>query len=189
MKKIFCAVVLVFTVFYTVPYLYAAGDENSALEDVMGKYKDLTKQWSAVEKSMVTKIKPAPDFRLSTLNGKYYALENYKNKQAVVLFFWTTWCPYCRKELSELNEKNAILDKDDIVLLAVNSGEKPETVSKFVKDLKLDFPVLTDKYLSVAEVYDVLGVPTYILINKYGYIVYQNNQFPDNYQKLLEESS
>ncbi len=40
----------------------------------------------------------APDFKLQDTNGGLVMLSSYKGKQPIILFFWTTWCPYCRRE-------------------------------------------------------------------------------------------
>src|ERR1700749_2575828 len=46
---------------------------------------------------------PAPDFTLSTPDGKKVALKDYRGK-VVFLNFWATWCPSCRTEMPEMNK-------------------------------------------------------------------------------------
>lgn len=126
----------------------------------------------------------AKDFTLLDLENKESSLSSLKGK-SVVLFFWTTWCPFCRKELKELNGMYADLKKDGIELLAIDTGEPLDKVDKFVKSYNLAFRVFLDKDMAVAESYEILGVPTYILIDKKGYIVFKDNQFPQKEYKNL----
>ena len=43
----------------------------------------------------------APNFALKDLNNNAVTLSSFRGKQAVILFFWTTWCPYCRIEINK----------------------------------------------------------------------------------------
>ena len=101
------------------------------------------------------------------------------------MFFWTTWCPYCRAELKTLNAKSADLAKASVVLLAVNVGESKDKVANFVKSRNLSFEILLDKDSQVTELYDLLGVPTYFVINKSGEVVSTENHFPGDVVKEL----
>jgi len=132
-------------------------------------------------------LKSAPAFKLTGLNGKEVSLSDYKGKKAVVLFFWTTWCPYCREEMRGLNQEYAELTKGNIGFLAINVGESEDKVRNFVKSRILDFEVLLDRYTTVADSYDLMGVPTYIVIDKSGAIVSTGNHFPKYVLKGLAE--
>src|SRR4051812_46970005 len=47
--------------------------------------------------------KPAPDFELKDLEGNVHHLSEYKGK-VIVLNFWATWCPPCKKEIPDFIE-------------------------------------------------------------------------------------
>lgn len=115
-------------------------------------------------------------------------ISSYKNKQPVLLFFWTTWCPFCRKELRDLNQLYPELKKDDLEVLAIDVGESPDKVKSFIKGYALSFKVLLDKDTVVAQTYSILGVPTYVLVDKKGSVVFQDHYFPrKEYKGLLTE--
>ena len=102
-----------------------------------------------------------------------------------ILFFWTTWCPYCRTELRQLNKLHSQMGKEGITVFAVNVGEAGYKVEKFLKDYALNLRVLLDKDGQAAEKYEIRGVPTYIFINKDGQVVSTEHSLPDDYLNLL----
>jgi peroxiredoxin len=133
------------------------------------------------------KLPFASDFKLQDLSQNTYALSSYKDKQPVALFFWTTWCPFCRRELKLLNERYLELRAAGLEVLAIDVGEAPYRVESFMKNYALSFKVLLDKDTSVATAYDILGVPTYVLVDKKGHIVFKDNYLPENYKTLILE--
>jgi peroxiredoxin len=141
----------------------------------------------AAENNITADLKKAPDFQLTDLNDKAISLSDYKDKQAVVLFFWTTWCPYCRTELKTLNAEFANLAKDSIALLAVNVGEPKYKVENFVNSRNLSFTVLLDRDSLGAEAYDLLGVPAYFVIDRSGRIISEGSRFPRGILKELAD--
>lgn len=134
------------------------------------------------------KIKtPAFNFSLYDLEGNKISLSDFSGKP-LILFFWTTWCPFCREEFPVLTDNYNDLKKEGIEVLAIDIGESKERVKKFTVNLNLDmpFPILLDSASTVAYAYDLLGVPTFILIDSQGKIKFQGNDFPGNYKQLLK---
>lgn len=128
----------------------------------------------------------AMDFKLQDLNQDTFSLSSYKDKQPVILFFWTTWCPFCQIELNRLKDMYPQLQKEGWELFAVNVGESASKVDNFVKNYALNFKVLLDKDMAVAYSYGILGVPTYFLVDKNGYIVFKEHYFPrERYKELV----
>lgn len=119
----------------------------------------------------------ALDFQLKDLEQNTVTLSSFKGKQPVFLFFWTTWCPYCVRGLKNLNDMYPELKEKGWEVLAINSGEPAEKVANFVKHYPLKFRILLDENITAAELYDVLGVPTYVLIDKNGIVVFKDNYF------------
>jgi peroxiredoxin len=122
-------------------------------------------------------LKEAPDFALSDLSGLTVKLsELTKQKKPVLLFFWTTWCPYCLKEMKVLvsSYKKAIEDKG-IKLLAINAGEPESDVRRLAVNYQVPFTVLVDDKGKVSDAYRVMGVPTFVLVDKRGKIRFRQN--------------
>ena len=128
----------------------------------------------------------AEDFTLQDLSGNNISLSDFYGKP-VILFFWTTWCPHCRRALSNFNNEYDNLKNIGIELLAIDVGESESRVESFINKNSITYPVLLDHSGDVSKEYDVLGVPTVILINKEGGIVSVSNGLPADYKSLLFE--
>lgn len=126
----------------------------------------------------------APEFKLSSLSGKNVSLSDFKGKP-VILFIWATWCPYCRAELSNLEKSYQDIKKSGAELLAIDSGEPKERVNKYLKDRKIEFPVLLDVDSRVSYAYNVIGIPTLVLVDAQGKMQFQGNNLPDDYLQIL----
>lgn len=128
----------------------------------------------------------APDFRLKNLAGEEVILSSYRGQKPVVLIFWNTRCPFCIRELLWLNERYPRFIQDDCKLIAVNIGESISKVKNFLKKIPLDFEIVLDPDLEVAEEYNLFGVPTYIFIDRDGYLMFRGYNFNlDKYDKLI----
>ena len=127
----------------------------------------------------------APDFTLQDLSGQDISLSDLQGK-GVIIFFWTTWCPHCRNALSILSREYQDMLDSDIELLAINIRESRELVESYAQRNSLDFPVLLDWDSEVASTYEVVGVPTIVLVSREGKIVSVSNSLPKDYMELLE---
>ncbi|MFA5090684.1 MAG: TlpA disulfide reductase family protein [Candidatus Omnitrophota bacterium] len=129
--------------------------------------------------------RPAPEFNLADLDGNYISLKDYRGKNGVILLFWTSWCSFCRKELKAINNMTDELRQDGWEFFPVNAGESGYKARSFLKSSGLSLKALLDEDNSVSDSYNVFGVPTYIFINKEGYIIYTTHFFSkDTYKKL-----
>lgn len=126
----------------------------------------------------------AGDIVLNDLNGKTVNLSSYNGKPTI-LFFWTTWCPYCRKEIKTLNQLYPQMKKEGITVFAVNIGEPDYKVQRFFMSNALTFGVLLDRDGMAADKYNVVGVPTYVFMDKSGHVISDQHALPLDYKKLL----
>jgi len=126
----------------------------------------------------------AQDILLTNLNGKKVNLSGIKGKPAII-FFWTTWCPHCSREIRELNKEYSAIKKAGISVYIVNIGESEHKVRMFLKNMSINFDVLLDRDSFAAESFDIMGVPTYVLLDKKGKVVSTLNRLPPDYKILL----
>ncbi|WP_445487178.1 peroxiredoxin family protein [Niallia sp. 03133] len=109
----------------------------------------------------------APDFTLNNLAGKTIRLSDFQGK-IVMLNFWATWCPPCKKEMPIIQQFNKE-KHEDVVILAVNIDGK-EDVFDFVQNMQLTFPILLDDKDKVNELYKIITIPTTFFIDEKGII-------------------
>jgi peroxiredoxin len=115
----------------------------------------------------------ATDFYLRDLNGKLVRLGDFQGK-VVLLNFWATWCPPCRKEMPSMQQLYQVYkDKGlEIVAVSVDTTSSHE-VRAFIEELELTFPVLHDRDSLVSRLYSNPGVPSTYLIDVQGKVVYR----------------
>ena len=113
--------------------------------------------------------KLAPDFELVTLDGKTVVLSQLFGR-AVMVNFWATWCMPCRYEMPYIQQVYEDWPEEELVVLTINVGESSSRVSQFMRSEGFSFPVLLDSDGSVAQRYNVQGIPTTFFIDKYGFI-------------------
>ncbi len=116
----------------------------------------------------------APDFRLADMDGKEYVLESYRGK-VVMLNFWATWCPPCRRELPSMEALHQTFKDEPFAILAINEWETQDHVFAFMGQLPVEpsFPILFDSDSVVAQNFGVKGLPTTLLLDTNGKIVYR----------------
>jgi peroxiredoxin len=113
----------------------------------------------------------APVFELQTLDGKKVKLSDYKGKK-VILNFWATWCPPCKKEMPEL-ERYYQNKPANVEILAVNftvTEKGKENVVQFIQEHQFSFPILLDEKNKVNSMYEILSLPTTYFIDSDGVI-------------------
>ncbi len=106
------------------------------------------------------------DFTLTDLSGMQWTLRGLAGK-VVLVNFWATWCPPCRKELPDLEALYQRFRSRGLVILAV-SDEDAGKVRPFIADRKLTYPVLLDPGRKVNELFHVEGIPKTFVYGRDG---------------------
>lgn len=109
----------------------------------------------------------APDFALTSLDGKTIKSSSLKGN-VVVLNFWATWCQPCRGEIPELNEF-AANSKAIVVGIALDQ-EGIKTVRPFVKDLQINYTVLLGDE-EIFQQFNGVGIPYTLVLDRSQRIV------------------
>ena len=116
----------------------------------------------------------APSLRLKNMDDEIVDIKDLKGK-VVVVNFWATWCPPCRREMGSLERLHLATKDKNVVILAVNIGEDVDTVFSFMGqvDPSPSFPILFDLEAHSMKLWKVHGLPTTYVINPEGKIVYR----------------
>ena len=111
----------------------------------------------------------APDFATEALDGRTIVLSELRG-QVVLINFWATWCLPCRAEMPAIQQVYDEYRDRGFEVLAVNLQEQDGTVSAFVEELRLTFPVLIDRDDRVASLYRIRSIPTTFFVDRSGVI-------------------
>jgi peroxiredoxin len=111
----------------------------------------------------------APDFMLSRFDGTQVRLSDYKG-QPIWINFWASWCPPCRAEMPEMQQKYSSLKERGLVVLGVDVGEDENMVEEFVAERRFDWTFVLDKEGSVADQYATRGLPYHVFVGRDGTI-------------------
>jgi peroxiredoxin len=137
-----------------------ASADNSQFAEAMAKLEaDDAKRQSA-------------DFTLSDLQGKAWHLQDLRG-QVVLVNFWATWCPPCRKEMPDLDALYGKFKDQGFVVLAI-SDEDAAKVSPYLADHKVGYPVLLDPGRKVNNLFIVEGIPKSFVYDRRGKMVAQS---------------
>ncbi len=117
---------------------------------------------------------PAPVFAALTLAGDSLTLSDLRG-QVVMLNVWATWCIPCRKELPELQalHQQYAARGLKVVGVSVDDGSADDAVEDFVQRFGLTFTIVRDPGESVSTLFFTPGVPTTILIDRNGIVVWR----------------
>lgn len=110
----------------------------------------------------------AADFVLESLEGQKVQLAELKGK-VVVLDFWATWCPPCRKEMPSLEKLYKELSSEGFAFLSV-SNEDEGTIRKFAKSNQYSLPMFADKGGKVSRRYAIRYYPTLFVLDREGVV-------------------
>ena len=105
----------------------------------------------------------APDWTLSTAEGRAVRLSEEVEQQTTVLLFWATWCRYCKALMPHLQSMRLEYG-DEVEILAINVFEDGDPLA-FMQKEGYDFVLLPDGD-DVANTYGVTGTPGLIVVGR-----------------------
>ena len=109
------------------------------------------------------------DFTLTDLHGKKWTLRELRGK-VVLVNFWATWCPPCRKEMPDLEQIYERFRDRGLVILAI-SDETEAKVGPFVSKIGVTYPAMLDPGRKVHELFQVDGIPKSFVYDRKGVLV------------------
>jgi peroxiredoxin len=109
------------------------------------------------------------DFTLTDLEGKSWRLKSLEGK-VVLVNFWATWCPPCRKEMLDLDALYKRFRRQGLVILAI-SDEDAGKVKPFIGEKRISYTVLLDPGRKVNTLFNVTGIPKTFTYDRSGKLV------------------
>jgi peroxiredoxin len=113
----------------------------------------------------------APDFKLSTMDGKPFSLREALARGPVVAAFFKISCPVCQYAFPFLERIYRTYSDKNVALVGISQNDRQDTAA-FVKEYGVSFPVLLDdtRAFPVSNAYGLTNVPTIFWIAQDGEI-------------------
>ena len=111
---------------------------------------------------------PAPEVELMAFDGKHVSFAAYRGRPLWVNFF-ATWCPPCKDELPEIEQRYQRLHGRGLVVLGVDQQESPALIKPFIARFGLRYPVVVDEGQGTST-YDLIALPTSVFIDRAGVV-------------------
>lgn len=112
------------------------------------------------------------DFTLTDLQGKNWTLRSLQGK-VVLVNFWATWCPPCRKEMPDLDALYQRFKDQGLVILAI-SDEAADKVKSYLAEKPVTYPILLDPGRKVNDLFRINGIPKSFVYDRNGKLVAQS---------------
>ena len=120
-------------------------------------------------------------FSLEDMNGNTIDMESIIGKKPVMLIFWASWCPTCKTESPEINKLVEKFTPKGMEFIGVNVGfnDSVKRAEAFIEKYKLNYPNIFDTKGEISAKYMIQGVPTIVVADKKGTILFRNFGTPD----------
>jgi peroxiredoxin len=133
---------------------------------------------------------PAPDFTLKSLNGENLKLSEMAGN-VVLINFWASWCGPCREEMPLLNDLHKKYEPLGFAVFGVNVEEDVNGAMEFLQNFPVDFPVLLDGSNQVSKQYQVIAMPTTVVVDRDGKVRYLHKGYKtgdeEKYRQIVKK--
>jgi thiol-disulfide isomerase/thioredoxin len=117
-------------------------------------------------------LRARADFTLSDLDGKSWTLRELRGK-VVLVNFWATWCPPCRKEMPDLEALYRKFKDQGLVILAIDDVEAGK-IKPYLAEHPVTYPILLDPGRKANESFHIGGIPKSFVYDREGKLVAQS---------------
>lgn len=131
---------------------------------------------------------PPPNCLATLANGeKNLDLGEFKGR-VILIDFWATWCPPCKKSMPFLNSLRNKHQKEGFEIVAINVDEDTQTAKEFLKSNPVDYALAFDAKGDCPSVFDVKAMPSSYLVDKTGTIRLVHLGFRDGDEQIIREN-
>lgn len=128
--------------------------------------------------SLVQINEVAPQFSITTSEGKVVNLSDYKGKVVLINFF-ATWCGPCMQEMPFIEKDiwNKLKNNKNFTILSIGRDHSQEEINAFIQKKKFTFPIYADKGKTIYNLFATKYIPRNYLIDQNGKVVYTSTGF------------
>jgi peroxiredoxin len=128
----------------------------------------------------------APDFTLKSSSGQNLRLSEFRG-EVVMINFWASWCGPCRQEMPLLDELYGQYKPMGFTILGVNVEEDPTQAKQMLNESPVTFPVLFDSQSEVSKLYNVVAMPSTVLLDRDGNVRYLHKGYKPGFEETYQQ--
>ena len=134
-----------------------------------GPQKDMDSKYAT---ELIQPGTQAPDFTMQTPDGKKFQFAKWAKGKTVVLDFWASWCPDCRKDASEVVRMYETYKQHGIEFLGISMDTDVEAWKKAIDQFGIAYPQVSElkkfKETAIAQAYGVKWIPSMVVVGPDG---------------------
>jgi len=108
------------------------------------------------------------EFTLPDVNG---VMQSIPKGKVLLLNFWATWCPPCRREIPSMARLHDKYASQGLKIIAISVDQRRDDLINFMKEYRMPFEVLHDADRAVSRQYGVFRYPESFLVSRDGKVV------------------
>ena len=136
-----------------------------------GPQKDMDSKYAT---ELIKAGTPAPDFKMLTPEGKKFQFKKWAKGKTVVLDFWASWCPDCRKDAPEVVRMRETYKQHGVEFLGISMDTDVEAWKKAIAKYGIEYPQVSElkkfKETDIAKAYGVQWIPSMVVIGSDGQV-------------------
>ena len=144
----------------------------AALTCLQAQVPDLDTKYAA---ELLKPGTPAPDFKLQTPDGKTLQFSDFAKGKYVVIDFWASWCPDCRKDLPEIIRMYNRWHEKGVEFLGISFDTDKQKWTDYIAQAGVLYPQVSElkrmNQSDVAKAYGVRWIPSIYLIGPDGKVL------------------
>lgn len=128
------------------------------------------------------------NFGLEDLDGEWHEFEELRGDELTIIDFWASWCKPCMKSMPKIDDIYKSYKTDGLNVISINT-DGPRSISKVLplsQTLNISYPVLSDINNEVSEELNVSVLPTLLLVDKKGQIIWRHEGWSAGDEKEIE---
>ncbi|WP_118838034.1 TlpA family protein disulfide reductase [Salinibacter ruber] len=119
----------------------------------------------------------APDFSLEQMNGEPFRLSDHRG-EIVVVNFWATWCPPCRKEIPGFIQLQKEFGTEEVTILGISLDDQGfEAVRPYAEEMGINYPLVVGSNRLTRKYGGVRALPTSFVVGPEGTVQYARPGF------------
>ena len=125
----------------------------------------------------IDKGQTPPDFSITTIDGKQYKLSQFKDdNKPVLLYFWASWCPFCKQDFSNVKSVYPkYADKVTFLAIDLDLSENTQLIQKYKEEKRIDGIDFAAGAESILSDYAIKYTTTKYAIGRNGLILYKGS--------------